>query len=157
MQQSNITGEKISTIPLKLPKIKLETRGLWLEFSTKGIEDLGIEKDNAFNAIHAITHLLLGLFPLHVLCDRGDIDGFPKEESERLRLFLFDNYDGSMGLCERGFEYIESLLQESLKTVKTCKCERGCPSCIHMHTCNLRNDQLDKENAINILEYMLNR
>jgi DEAD/DEAH box helicase domain-containing protein len=60
-----------------------------------------------------------------------------------------------VGLASRGFEIILDLLERTMKHVKSCECEEGCPSCIHSPKCGSGNKPLDKQAAVLILEGLL--
>ena len=151
------TGKKIDKVELNQPKIQLKTKGFWLEFDSMIPDKLSMNIKNAYAGIHAIEHLLSSLMPLHILCDPRDIKGVTLPGDKQIKLFIFDKYKGGIGLCERGFDHLEALLNESLKAVKSCRCKDGCPSCIQIANCSQMNENLSKEYAIKILEYLLSQ
>jgi len=137
----------------------LHTTGLWialppaLEGSPPGATDAqGLESLDS--GLHAVSHLLTGLVPLLVMCDRRDIGGDSSvrhPEVGRSALFLYDAYEGGIGLAEAAFEQVEQLLTLAYDTVRGCSCSAGCPSCIQSSQCRRGNEALDKAAAIAIL------
>jgi DEAD/DEAH box helicase domain-containing protein len=45
-------------------------------------------------------------------------------------LFLYDKYPGGLGLAQRGYDLIESILTAAHEMISECECEDGCPSCV---------------------------
>ncbi len=158
-EKRTINGQKLlSTHELKLPPITYETVGFWIEIE-KAIEEATITNGLHFmGGIHAVEHGIISLFPLYALCDRDDIGGISTpfhEQVEKAAIFIYDGHPGGVGLCERGFDSIESLLESTLKLIASCECETGCPSCIHSPKCGSGNKPLDKEAAEEVLELLL--
>jgi DEAD/DEAH box helicase domain-containing protein len=106
------------------------------------------------SGLHATQHLLTGVMPLLVMCDRRDIDGFQHVAHPDLgapAVFLYDAYEGGIGLAEVAYQQAERLLRLAYDTVTGCTCQAGCPSCIQSGTCRMHNENLDKAAAIAIL------
>jgi Distinct helicase family with a unique C-terminal domain including a metal-binding cysteine cluster len=54
--------------------------------------------------IHALEHALISMFPLLILCDRGDIGGIAYPFHPQIRksaVFIYDGYEGGIGICEK--------------------------------------------------------
>lgn len=150
--------ELLGVYPLELPPHEFETIGLWIEIDKviqKRVDDRGL---HFMGGIHAIEHAAISMFPLFALCDRNDIGGiaYPfHPQVEKSAVFIYDGYDGGVGLAARGYEVIEELLGRTLNLISRCSCEIGCPSCIHSPKCGAGNKPLDKEAAILCLEMLL--
>lgn len=158
-EKRSVKGQRLlSTHPLELPPIVYETVGFWIEIE-KEIEHSVKSLDLHFmGGIHAVEHAVISLFPLYALCDRDDIGGISTPLHPQVKkgaIFIYDGYPGGVGLSERGFDYIEKLLNSTLKLIKSCNCETGCPSCIHSPKCGSGNKPLDKMAAIDVLERLL--
>ncbi|MEJ2058622.1 MAG: DUF1998 domain-containing protein, partial [Desulfofustis sp.] len=156
---SNYTMKVISTYPLDLPEQIIETEGLWLDL--EDCQRLRLEdcKMHFMGAIHAIEHAMISMFPLLVLCDRNDIGGIScphHQQTDRASIFIYDGYDGGAGLSEAAYEQIEDLLSQTLKTVSSCDCELGCPSCVHSPKCGSGNRPIDKAACLFLLENVVN-
>ena len=150
--------ELLGVFPLDLPPQTFETRGFWVEIEPALKDYVESEGLHFMGGIHAIEHAAIGMFPLFALCDRNDIGGicYPfHPQVGKSAIFIYDGYPGGVGLSQRGFEIVLELLETTLNHVKSCKCEEGCPSCIHSPKCGSGNKPLDKQAAMVILEGLL--
>lgn len=141
---------RISTESLDLPEYVFETEGIWTVIDaetesaiTSGGFDLG-------GTLHAVEHASIACMPLFALCDRGDMGGlshtgFP--EFGRPAIFIYDGYEGGVGLARRAMQIAPEWLTATLKIIEECPCESGCPSCIQDAHCGNRNEPLDKDGA----------
>jgi len=103
---------------------------------------------------------MVGVFPLLVMCDQRDIDGFYVTHHPAMEtpvVFVYDRYQGGIGLAEKAFQSLEDILALAFETVEACGCDRGCPSCVQSGTCRYRNEMLDKDAAAVILGEILGR
>lgn len=153
------------TIPLST---RLDTMAMWIAIpggpQTAWISSLPLSEDVADRemalaaGLHALEHLLTGVMPLLVMCDRSDIDGAHHTHHPDLdapALFVYDVYEGGIGLAEIACRQAERLLGLALATVASCPCVAGCPSCIQSSACRLRNEALSKAAARAILRALL--
>jgi DEAD/DEAH box helicase domain-containing protein len=145
------TQEVISQETLDLPPQHYETVGFWIEIEP-WIQNLIVKKRQLhfMGGIHALEHALISMFPLFILCDRGDIGGiaYPLHpEVRKSAIFIYDGYDGGIGICEKAFDMIESLFEKVIHLLESCDCAEGCPACIHSPRCGSGNKPLDKEAA----------
>ncbi|MFC1523165.1 DEAD/DEAH box helicase [Thermodesulfobacteriota bacterium] len=158
-QRRLVSGQKlIATHTLDLPPTVIETEGLWIEIPRALQEKLEQEKVHFMGGIHAMEHALIGIFPLQVLCDRNDVGGIAQPFHPQISgsgVFIYDGYPGGVGLCRQAFQKIETLLRTALKTVETCSCEVGCPSCVHSPKCGSGNRPIDKHAAQLTLQGLL--
>jgi hypothetical protein len=108
--------------------------------------------------LHAVEHLLTGLLPLLVMCDRRDVAGESSADHPDLGtggVFLYDVFEGGLGLAEATYAQIEHLLALAFDTVRRCACANGCPACIQSGACRRGNERIDKEAAIRILRHLV--
>jgi len=108
--------------------------------------------------LHAIQHLLAGVMPLLVMCDSRDINGFYHLDHPDMTgagVFIYDAYEGGIGLAEVAYERAEDLLALANETVQNCQCAVGCPSCIQSGLCRLGNDSLNKAAAKDMLRKLV--
>ena len=90
------------------------------------------------------------------MCDRNDGGCRPATPHTGLaQVFIYDGHPGGVGIAEKGFALIERLWEMTLRHVRECPCEAGCPSCIHSPKCGNGNEPLDKRAAIRMLELLL--
>jgi DEAD/DEAH box helicase domain-containing protein len=96
--------------------------------------------------------------PLHVMCDRWDIGGFSCPaygETGEPVIFVYDAYEGGVGLAEKAYELFPGLVTSSRNLVRDCRCEDGCPSCIHSPKCGNDNQPLDKVATLMVLDALI--
>jgi DEAD/DEAH box helicase domain-containing protein len=150
--------ELLGVVSLDLPPQIFETVGMWLEIPD-GVKNAVYATGGHFmGGIHALEHVLIGMFPLFALADRYDIGGIAHPahpQVGRAAVFIYDGYPGGVGLSERAYEILEELLQRSRLQTAGCLCEEGCPSCIHSPKCGSGNKPLDKDAALKIAGLLL--
>ncbi|ATZ59566.1 DEAD/DEAH box helicase [Methanobrevibacter smithii] len=151
----------IGQFNLDLPPLKFRTKGLWftvpLEVKNK-LEDLYKGEDEVFEGgLHGAEHALIGLFPLHVMCDRFDIGGLSTnyhEDTQEATIFIYDAYEGGIGITQKAVDVFVDLLKSTRDLLKNCDCHDGCPSCIYSPKCGNDNKPLHKKATEYILNYM---
>lgn len=150
----------LDTHDLDLPPQIFETKGIWIEIEWMFQDYIKRQKLNYMGAIHAIEHAAISLFPLFIMCDRDDVGGicYPvHSQVGKSAIFIYDGYPGGIGLSQRCYEKIEQHLNATLTLIQHCKCQAGCPSCIHSPKCGAANKPLDKDGAVLLLELLLGR
>ncbi|TKJ39071.1 DEAD/DEAH box helicase [candidate division LCP-89 bacterium B3_LCP] len=144
-------GQLLSTHELDGPPQILITRGFWLEMNDE-LQSLTEERHYHYmGSLHATEHALISVFPLEVMCDRGDVGGISFVHNQQVggaAIFFYDAYQGGLGITRRAFERLDSLIGRTLSLVKECPCEDGCPSCVHSPQCGAGNRPLDKQGSI---------
>lgn len=145
----------IAVEPLSLPPLTFRTTALWtIPPAALEQEVTGAALDFA-GGLHGAEHAIIALMPLHVLCDRWDIGGLSSPvygENGEPVIFVYDAYEGGIGLAEKAFEVLPALLSTSHELVRDCRCEEGCPSCIYSPKCGNDNQPLDKEATVLVLK-----
>jgi DEAD/DEAH box helicase domain-containing protein len=136
--------------------VEMKTELLWLvlppreNFATLAALDSGL---------HGLEHLLLGLFPLEVMCDPTDIGstsfGANILNDSRPTIYFFDSCEGGAGFAHGCYDRIEELLQLAYRTIKSCRCQAGCPACVQSARCREANDRVSKEGTRQILQKLL--
>lgn len=156
-KRNNRTNKLIATIPLNFPEQNFETVGFWLEIPAVTQNKMENGKLHFMGAIHALEHAMIGMFPLLILCDRNDIGGISCPvhfQTSGAAVFLYDGYPGGIGLCSDAFARIENVLEQTGKTVESCPCETGCPSCVHSPKCGSGNRPIDKAACLVLLKLL---
>ena len=154
-------SKPMSTFSLDLPPLKFNTKGLWFTIPKEvkdDLKDMFPNDEEVFEGgLHGAEHALIGLFPLHTMCDRFDIGGLSTdyhEDTQEATIFIYDGYDGGIGITEKAVDVFVDLLNSTIDLLTNCKCKKGCPSCIYSPKCGNDNKPLHKGATKYILEYM---
>ena len=149
---------RISRYSLDMPEYIFETEGLWIMIDKATQSFIEARGFDLAGTLHAVEHASIACIPLFALCDRGDIGGlsytfYPAYKQPAI--FIFDGYEGGIGLTKRATEVIGDWLKTTLKVIDECPCEDGCPSCVQDPQCGSGNQPLDKEGAKQLLNRWL--
>jgi DEAD/DEAH box helicase domain-containing protein len=146
----------LELVALDLPQTEFETEAVW--FVPEPWMLGGLEKEpKLLGSLHAAEHSLIALLPLWAMCDRWDIGGLSTNLHFQTRaptIFVYDGHAGGVGITDRGFEAFEGWVDDTVKMLLGCPCERGCPSCVQSPKCGNLNEPLDKAGALQLLEQM---
>jgi DEAD/DEAH box helicase domain-containing protein len=143
---------------LHLPPLHFKTTGLWFTVPDAIRAEINEERVDFGGGLHGIEHAMIGVMPFHVMCDRWDIGGVSTShhpDTASPTVFIYDGFEGGIGLTEKAFELIEDIVEMTLELVKDCNCEEGCPACIYSPKCGNENKPLDKKGTILLLEKLL--
>ncbi len=147
----------LARLPLDLPPQIFETEGFWIEIPEHLREQIESARLHFMGGIHAMEHALIGLMPLVVLCDRGDLGGISHpwhEQAGCAAVFVYDGYAGGMGLTAEAFAGIAKLFAQTRQHIASCTCELGCPSCVHSPKCGSGNRPIDKQACLVLMEQL---
>ncbi len=151
----------LNEIPLALPSTIFDTTSLWLDIKLPLQKKLLSTFDTKIlqGGIHGAEHAIIAIMPLYVLCDRRDLGGISTlyhPDTGCIRIFIYDGFMGGIGLSEKGYQLIHSLIDSALELVRDCSCdsEDGCPACIHSPKCGNDNKILHKQGTIEFLEIL---
>lgn len=128
------THENIGSGPISLPEEELHTSAAWISLNR---DSCGLSEERLDQGLVGMAHVLKSIAPLFVMCDSGDIHVVPQVKAthnEKPTIFFYDRYPGGIGLSEKIYEGIETILREAQQMVKGCSCETGCPTCIGAET-----------------------
>ncbi len=153
-KKMQFTEEVIGEEPLDLPPQCFNTIALWFDIPPKAVRKITEAQLDFAGGLHAAEHASIAILPLFALCDRNDLGGVSTPfhpDTGKAQIFIYDAHPGGTGITEKGFELIDHLWQETLKTIMECPCEEGCPSCIQSPKCGNNNQPLDKKAAQVIL------
>ncbi len=146
----------IDTVQLDLPATSFETEAVWYVPSARHLD--GLEAmPTLLSSLHAAEHSMIALLPLWAMCDRWDIGGLSTNihpDTGEPTVFIYDGHPGGVGIAERGFEQFEGWVADTVRMLRGCPCERGCPSCVQSPKCGNLNEWLDKAGALKLLERM---
>jgi DEAD/DEAH box helicase domain-containing protein len=139
---------------LDLPPITFRTKAFWFIPTPSTEQHILRSNLDPAGGMHGAEHAIIALMPLHVMCDRWDIGGLSSPafgENCEPTVFVYDGYEGGIGLAEKAFEILPEVFLSAHELVRDCGCDDGCPSCIYSPKCGNDNQPLDKEAAILIL------
>ena len=140
--------------PLNLPPLTFRTKAFWLVLPDQVATSVSSAGLDLAGGLHGTEHALIALMPLHVMCDRWDIGGLSTPafgENGDPTIFVYDGYEGGIGLAEKAFTLLPALFLSAHELVRDCPCKKGCPSCIYSPKCGNDNVPLDKEATVKIL------
>ena len=92
------------------------------------------------------------------MCDRFDIGGLSTnyhEDTQEATIFIYDGYEGGIGICEKAVDVFVDLLNSTIDLLDNCSCKSGCPACIYSPKCGNDNKPLHKNATKYILQYMM--
>ncbi|MGZ4907956.1 MAG: Zn-binding domain-containing protein, partial [Halobacteriota archaeon] len=133
---------------LDLPALRFTTAGVWLTLPDASIAHVTERGLDAAGGLHGAEHALIAMMPLHVMCDRWDIGGVSTlfhPDTVGPSIFIYDAFEGGIGLAEKAYELIADLVTTTRELVGGCACDVGCPACIYSPKCGNENTPLDKE------------
>jgi DEAD/DEAH box helicase domain-containing protein len=152
------SGEVIGTHPLDLPQRTLSTRAVWWTMPVEWLSAAGVAEPDIPGAAHAAEHAGIGMLPLVATCDRWDIGGVSTAlhpDTGLPTIMVYDGHPGGAGFAERAYQSFELWLSSTLETVRSCRCENGCPACVQSPKCGNGNEPLDKARAVALLQAVL--
>ncbi len=148
----------VNFVQLDLPPVIFQTMGLWYDLPVHLRNECEFSGMDFSGGMHAVEHAMIAISPLLAMCDRRDLGGvsYPYyPEAGKSLIFIYDGYEGGIGISEKLFETFKTLVQMTYSLIKDCECEEGCPACILSSKCGNNNRPMDKKAAIFILENML--
>ncbi|NPV51665.1 MAG: DEAD/DEAH box helicase [Candidatus Methanofastidiosum sp.] len=118
-------------------------------------KNVDIRREVFGGSLHGIEHAMIGIMPFHVMCDRWDIGGLSTNfhpSTGKPTVFIYDGFEGGIGLSEKAYELFDEIVKTSLELVEECTCEEGCPACIYSPKCGNDNKPMDKNGSIFLLD-----
>ncbi len=141
--------------PLDLPPLSFPTKALWFSPPEGTCERIRSEGYDPCGGLHGAEHAFIAMMPMYVLCDRWDIGGVSMPvhaETGGPVVFVYDGYEGGIGLSEKAYHLFGDIAASALQLVEECPCETGCPSCIFSPKCGNDNQPLDKRATVLVLQ-----
>ena len=123
------THDNIGSGPISIPPMEMHTSATWLSFE----QPENWNEEELTDALTGVAYALESFIPLFIHCDRTDVSVVPQVKAthnEKPTLFIYDSYPGGIGLSERIYDYMVSLLERTIEHVELCPCHAGCPACI---------------------------
>jgi len=125
------TQENVGWGKINLPESTIHTTAAWFALppETSG----GMNNDRLQGALAALSHALLNVAPLYLMCDPHDLGRVFEVRSPHTGLptvYLYERVPGGVGLAERLFRFHDHLIRTAAGLVESCGCAAGCPSCV---------------------------
>ena len=147
------TFENVGFGRVHLPEDEMHTTAFWLTLEPEVFQGLGLDRRDLELGLWGILHLLRSLGPLFLMCDPNDLgvhlgtergtwatepgnplrlEGAPEGASPEFRptLYVYETFPGGTGLAEGFYVARQRILEAALERVRSCGCDRGCPSCV---------------------------
>jgi DEAD/DEAH box helicase domain-containing protein len=144
----------IAIEPLSLPPLSFPTKAIWFGIPENLETAVQARGEDFGGGLHGVEHALIAVMPFYVLCDRWDIGGLSvpsRGEQGGPTVFIYDGFEGGIGLAEHAYTIFEELAEMTCRLVRDCSCEEGCPSCIYSPKCGNDNQPLDKQGTLTLL------
>ena len=77
------------------------------------------------------------------------------EDCSYLDIFIFDSLSSGAGYCSNIADQADQLLEETVKLLRGCTCERSCHKCLNNYWNQRVQDYLDRHAAIDALDYCM--
>ena len=81
----------------------------------------------------------------------------PDEDSVKVDVYLYDSLSSGAGYCAQAGERTEELLQNTLNILRGCNCDHACYECLKHYRNQRIHNKLDRNTAIELIEYGRNR
>ena len=123
------THDNIGSGPIAIPPMEMHTSATWMSFNMPE----NWSEEQLTDALNGAAYAMGSFIPLFVHCDRSDLSVVPQVKAvhnERPTIFIYDSYPGGIGLSEKVYDILLSLLDRTYQHVASCPCQHGCPSCI---------------------------
>jgi len=149
------TEAAVDERPLDLPAQSYPTQALRIDCSAVAS---AVPGELLPSALHALEHVLIGLLPAYVLCERADIGGvsYPAYGPDGLPLiFIYDGVPGGVGYVRKGAEQFSDWLLAARDRLRDCSCAQGCPRCVLSPKCGNGNRYLDRAAALKLADALL--
>ncbi len=141
---------------LSLPPVTYKTMGLWFVMADDMVASLAPRSEVA-GGLHAAEHAMIGMMPLHVLCDRWDLGGVSTPvhpDTLAPTIFVYEGVEGGIGLTEKGYLLAHDIIRTTKELLRDCPCEEGCPSCVLSPKCGNDNNPINKRVALALLQIL---
>jgi DEAD/DEAH box helicase domain-containing protein len=149
-------GRTLGQENLELPPLTFNTQSVWFDFSPEITANISKQHFDPDGSMHAAEHAVIGMAPIIAMCDREDLGGrsYSTYVNGNPVIFVYDTFEGGIGISEKLFESFNDWLKLSLNNVSSCTCEKGCPACVFSPKCGNGNNPIDKSGSIEVLKIL---
>ncbi|KAI3637034.1 hypothetical protein MIR68_004740 [Amoeboaphelidium protococcarum] len=131
--------------------------GIWMQLAPGAVSEIeGTQSLSLLGGIHGLAHLICSQISILIMCNITDLGcEHPSQYQTRSRPNLIIIYDKTQsGFAFHAFQMIQKILLQCVEVLDSCKCEDGCPQCIHSGYCTEFNEVTDKKAAQILLHSM---
>lgn len=125
------TQENVGWGKINLPETTIHTTAAWWALPPQLAG--GFSTGRVQGALAALSHALLNIAPVYLMCDPNDLGRVYEIRSPhtaRPTIYLYERAPGGVGLAERMFRLHDELTRAAIELITGCPCDRGCPSCV---------------------------
>ncbi|KAK7304223.1 hypothetical protein RJT34_15350 [Clitoria ternatea] len=155
------SNQIFDTVDLELPQYSYESQAVWVPVP-QSIKEAVVKKNYNFRGgLHAASHAVLHVVPLHITCNLSDMaPECPNPHDSRYypeRILIYDQHPGGCGISVQVQPYFTKFMVAALEVLTSCCCsaEVGCPNCVQSFACHEYNEVLHKDAAIMIIKGIL--
>jgi DEAD/DEAH box helicase domain-containing protein len=144
------TNENVGAGDLQLPQREMHSTAFWISIKEHLLDNVNISVEEKVGAVSGMAYLMRYICAVMLMCDVMDLgvaveDNItnteinPRDlrwkERETLRrfepnIYIYDSYPNGIGFSEVLYEKTADIFEKTLEAIKSCNCERGCPSCV---------------------------
>ncbi len=127
------TRENVGIGEIHLPPEEFETEACFVVLQPALHSSLLWLRGGEASCLQGIAELLQGLVPLFLRVDPGDVRVLSEVQHPHFQaptLILYDRVPGGVGLAERVFRELRTLLEAARGAARRCPCRSGCPACV---------------------------
>ncbi|MCS7204366.1 MAG: DEAD/DEAH box helicase [Leptospiraceae bacterium] len=122
------TNENVGHGVIHLPEITMHTQSVWLVFARNFFEHepLSVLLQSLSHAL-ALTSTIIAMFEKNDLRFACEVmDTYYNQPC----IYFFDNFPGGLEISYVVLSNFSLILEETIRNIQTCDCEKGCPACI---------------------------
>ena len=153
-------------LPTGLDPVEMRTQLMWVSFPEGIMESLNeqleidVDPEVLLGGLHAAEHGTIGMAPLELRLDKGDLGGLSQVRHPELDgpvWFVYDGIAGGLGFSQAIFDSYRTIATHTREMIGNCECEGedGCPACVMESNCGDDNSPLHRSMAIELLEKTL--
>ncbi len=126
------THENLGWGKIFLPELEMHTSAAWIDFDDSYLEQAA-GRDRSGEVLYSIAYIMRNITPLFTLSDITDIHVQHQTRSSfsgKPAVYIYDSIPGGIGISDRIYDIIDTIIDESITVIARCNCENGCPGCI---------------------------
>lgn len=139
------TNENIGAGDLQLPQQEMHSTAFWFTLKSDLLQIVNISSEEKLEAVSGIAYLMRHICAVMLMCDVYDLgvaveDNITKDVINRQsaqsmvefepNIYIYDSYPNGIGFSEVLFAHAGEIFEKVLEAIKSCSCEKGCPSCV---------------------------